>query len=174
MASREKCDRSVAVLEPDIEIPAVRWSVPEDSAQPVEIVSVSLSDEDHSALERCLDWRWVLHRAFGPEEGIALVRRRRRTPVAVCEADAQPAAWKTMLAQLASLQDPPLLIVSSHNPNAQLWAEALNLGAYDVLAKPYDRAEVSRVLHSAWARWKDCHTYRPAAHKRHPIAAPAA
>lgn len=35
-----------------------------------------------------------------------------------------------------------------------LWAEALNVGAYDVLAKPLDRTEVTRVLSLAWLHWQ--------------------
>jgi DNA-binding response OmpR family regulator len=31
-----------------------------------------------------------------------------------------------------------------------LWAEVLNLGGYDVLAKPFDGCELFRALSSAW------------------------
>ena len=33
-----------------------------------------------------------------------------------------------------------------------LWVEALNLGAYDVLAKPFDITELTRSLSLAWLR----------------------
>jgi FixJ family two-component response regulator len=45
-----------------------------------------------------------------------------------------------------------MLIVTSRLADEHLWAEALNLGAYDVLAKPFDQEEVIRVLSSAWLR----------------------
>ena len=35
----------------------------------------------------------------------------------------------------------------------RLWAEALNLGAYDVLAKPFGRTEAMRVVAAAWRAW---------------------
>jgi len=35
----------------------------------------------------------------------------------------------------------------------QLWAEALNLGAWDVLAKPFVRSEVIRSVKLAWDHW---------------------
>jgi hypothetical protein len=35
-----------------------------------------------------------------------------------------------------------------------MWAEVLNLGAYDVLAQPFDPAEVFRVLTAAWQNWR--------------------
>ena len=37
----------------------------------------------------------------------------------------------------------------------RLWAEALSLGAYDVLVKPLDAAEATRILSLAWEHWKD-------------------
>jgi hypothetical protein len=43
------------------------------------------------------------------------------------------------------------MIVMSRLADAHLWAEALNLGAYDVLVKKaLDRTEVTRVLSLAW------------------------
>jgi FixJ family two-component response regulator len=45
------------------------------------------------------------------------------------------------------------LIVASRLADDHLWAEALNLGAWDVLAKPFDRREVFRSVKSAWQHW---------------------
>jgi len=42
------------------------------------------------------------------------------------------------------------LIVVSSAADARLWAEALNLGAWDVLEKPLDRREVIRSVKSGW------------------------
>jgi len=36
-----------------------------------------------------------------------------------------------------------------------LWAEVLNLGGYNVLAKPFDSREVFRVVGNAWLHWKN-------------------
>jgi hypothetical protein len=36
----------------------------------------------------------------------------------------------------------------------RLWAEALNLGAYEVLVQPFDPEEVTRVVFSAWRNWE--------------------
>jgi hypothetical protein len=43
-----------------------------------------------------------------------------------------------------------VFIVSAAWTDARLWAEVLNLGAYDVLVKPYQQSEVSRILQHAW------------------------
>ena len=49
--------------------------------------------------------------------------------------------------------DSPSLIVTSRLADERLWAEALNLGAYDVLAKPFDSTEAMRVVGAAWRAW---------------------
>src|SRR5437867_7705788 len=73
-----------------------------------------------------------------------------RIPVVLCERDLLPGTWRAMLAQLMLMTCPPLLIVTSRLADEYLWAEALNLGAYDVLAKPFDLTEVVRVVSLAW------------------------
>ena len=45
------------------------------------------------------------------------------------------------------------LVVTARLADDQLWAQALNLGAYDVLAKPFDEQEVIRTLSLAWIHW---------------------
>jgi DNA-binding response OmpR family regulator len=64
-----------------------------------------------------------------------------------------PGSWKDVLEQVTILPDPPSLIVTSRLADERLWAEALNLGAYDVLAKPFDSAEAMRVIGAAWRAW---------------------
>ena len=63
-----------------------------------------------------------------------------------------------------SLPDPPVLIVTSRLADEYLWAEALNLGAYDVLVKPFDASEAVRVLDSAWRHWTDLHFHNQVRH----------
>jgi DNA-binding response OmpR family regulator len=50
-------------------------------------------------------------------------------------------------------------MVTSRLADERLWAEALNLGAYDVLAKPFDGREVIRILSLAWQHWQDRHGF---------------
>jgi DNA-binding response OmpR family regulator len=64
-----------------------------------------------------------------------------------------PGSWKDVLEQVTILPDPPPLIVASRLADERLWAETLNLGAFDVLAKPFDRTEAIRVVGAAWRAW---------------------
>ncbi len=75
-----------------------------------------------------------------------------RFPVVLCDGDGE---WRAMLEYFRDLPDPPFLIVTSRIADERLWCEALNLGAYDVLAKPFDATEVGRVLSMACLRWKE-------------------
>jgi DNA-binding response OmpR family regulator len=57
----------------------------------------------------------------------------------------------------AVLSISPILIVTSRLADEYLWAEALNVGAYDVLAKPFEREEVIRIVSLASRSWHDRH-----------------
>jgi DNA-binding NtrC family response regulator len=149
MASREKSADCVAEVDP----PTARQRHTADSFKRVGLVSVSPAPEDHESLQRCLPDPWILHRACDLRVATELLRARHGIPVVVCERDLQPTTWKQLLVEFAAVANPPLLIVTSRCPDERLWAEALNLGAHDVLAKPVDSWELTRTLHSAWNQW---------------------
>jgi len=69
--------------------------------------------------------------------------------VVITERDVKNWHWKKALLDLGRLAHPPQLIVASRAADDYLWAEALNVGAYDVLAQPFQRDEVERVVASA-------------------------
>ena len=58
-------------------------------------------------------------------------------------------SWKDLLHEMRKMQDPPPLIVADRLADDRLWAEALNLGAYDLLAKPFDGKEVWHAVTTA-------------------------
>ena len=57
--------------------------------------------------------------------------------------------WNMALEDLQRMPCPPQLVVTSRIADDSLWAEVLNSGGYDVLAEPFDRSEVERVIASA-------------------------
>ena len=60
--------------------------------------------------------------------------------------------WEDVMDRVRRESLPSVVVVTDRLADARLWAEALDLGAYDVLAQPYDSAEVQRVVISALAR----------------------
>jgi DNA-binding response OmpR family regulator len=97
---------------------------------------------------------WEVHRAPSVD---AVVQSLASEPVSIvmCDGDRAQPGWRNLLERLRALPRPPLQIVTSRAANDRLWAEALNLGAYDVLARPFEPAEVLRTLSMAWRRWHD-------------------
>jgi DNA-binding NtrC family response regulator len=75
--------------------------------------------------------------------------------VVLCERDLSPGAWTDLLEHLNDVPHAPTVIVASRLANEQIWAEALNPGAWDVLAKPFERTEVLRTIGVAWHHWNN-------------------
>ena len=67
----------------------------------------------------------------------------------ICDDQLSDGRWQDLWEILRGTPVPPVFIVSAYRADERLWAEVLNLGAYDVLAKPYRAAEVTRVLDQA-------------------------
>jgi DNA-binding response OmpR family regulator len=98
----------------------------------------------------------VLIKAYDLISALAVLRRR-DIAVVLCERDLPPGSYRDMLEHISIRPRAPSVIVISRLADERLWAEALNLGAWDVLASPFDRSEVVRTLASAWRRWHGLH-----------------
>jgi DNA-binding NtrC family response regulator len=126
------------------------------------VLSVSPIPEDHAFLRQSLfgssieflDSQWSLSANSTLAEGLQ-ASCEQRVGVVVCESDLAPGTWRDMLEHLQHLPEAPLLIVTTRLADDNLWAEALNLGAYDVLAKPFDAEELLRVVNSARLQWQE-------------------
>jgi DNA-binding NtrC family response regulator len=58
--------------------------------------------------------------------------------------------WKYILDETLAMAVPVPVIVTDRLADERLWAEVLNLRAYDLLLKPFDSTEVYRIVSSAW------------------------
>lgn len=133
----------------------------ECTAETVTVLSVSPVPADHVALKR-------LFAGFAPGDGrpsrwqvsargnLSLALKALRHfpyPAVLCERDLPDGDWKDLLEHTKRLSNPPLVIVTSRHADDYLWTEALNLGAHDVLAKPYEPSEARRVVSLACLLW---------------------
>jgi hypothetical protein len=127
------------------------------SEEPIRLLSVSAIEDDQAALRGILcgpDWQVV--GASTAEDAKALLLAH-RVPIVICAAPLCDSGWKSWVAETCQLPEAPKLIVASRPACASPWAEALDLGCYDVLFWPYAASEVLRVAGLAWDRWKwDC------------------
>lgn len=118
------------------------------------VLSVSPKKEDHRALKKLLiPWAGNVYQAEDPSSARRALEKE-GIGVVLCERDLSPGSWIDVLAILQNLRNAPPLIVTSRLADDSLWAEALNLGAYDVLATPFDRQELLRTVNLAWLRWR--------------------
>lgn len=114
---------------------------------------ISPVEKDHEVLKALFhEHDWTLYCTSSLGSASALLRKD-ITPVVITEQHLPVGAWTDVLEAMEFLPDPPLVIVISTHADDRLWAEALNLGAHDVLAKPLDRQETIRVLQWAWHHW---------------------
>ena len=117
------------------------------------VLSVSPTEEDERCLQAIISHsNWMLFQAHDLVTAVSLLRQH-RIAVVLCERDLASGTWIDLLEHINDLPNVPSLIVTSRLADDRLWSEALNLGAWDVLAKPFDRREVVRSVKLAWSHW---------------------
>jgi DNA-binding NtrC family response regulator len=146
-----------------------------EANSPITVLFVNPSHEDYAGLSGILadapvdlEYQWKPRLCVSAQAALRLMQNR-PIPVVFCEHHAGDCSWKTFLEKARELPQPPCVIVTSRSADDHLWSEALNLGAYDVLATPFDASEVARVLGSAWSHWRHRAAKRPNA-GRHTLA----
>jgi DNA-binding response OmpR family regulator len=113
------------------------------------LLVVSPCPEDHDFIQRvCGDADRTVLSLETCREAAELVSRY-DVGIVITERTLGDGCWKEMWTRLSALPAPPLLIVTSLHADDRLWAEVLNLGGFDVLAKPLVADEVRRVVESA-------------------------
>lgn len=115
------------------------------------VLAVLTSGEEQSALGEMLPGaEWDVR--FAPTLRDA-ERALRSQPSGIVVSNARLAdgsSWKDLLDMVQRMPVPPQFIVADRLADDALWAEVLNLGAYDLLTTPFVRQEVLRVLPMAW------------------------
>jgi DNA-binding NtrC family response regulator len=129
----------------------------------VNVLCVSPLADDYFSLQAVFNHsKWELYKTDSLASALSVIRRR-EIGVVICERNlSQGNTWIDMLEGLRLLRAAPALIVASRHADERLWAEALNLGAYDVLTKPFDRKELVRSVSMAWLHWHHKHEAVPA------------
>ncbi|HLK50526.1 MAG TPA: response regulator [Bryobacteraceae bacterium] len=72
--------------------------------------------------------------------------------IVLTEAELPDGKWLDVLHLVRESSHEPEVIVTDKQADARFWAEALNLGAYDLLAQPFYQPEVQRILFNACSR----------------------
>jgi len=121
----------------------------------VTVLSVNPLEDDHASLQAIIGHStWMMFKADCHSAALAVLRQH-DISVVLCERDLKPGKWTDLLDHIHNLPYRPSLIVTSRLADERLWAEALNMGAWDVLAKPFDRTDVLRSVKAAWQHRHD-------------------
>ena len=72
--------------------------------------------------------------------------------VILTESAFQGGTWLDVLHLVRESPRDVRVIVTDPQADARFWAEALNLGAYDLLAQPFEEDEVRRIMQNACTR----------------------
>jgi DNA-binding NtrC family response regulator len=120
------------------------------------VLFVSSNHEDRASLERSVNFNWTVIASATVASAISVLEER-PLPIVICDSEIASGTWGELLERISLFPDPPLLIVTSRLADERLWAEAINLGAWDVLAQPFDAEEAIRIVGFAWQHWRDRH-----------------
>jgi DNA-binding response OmpR family regulator len=99
---------------------------------------------------------WRLFEASDRRRALQALERN-PVRVVITETSLPSGDWRKVLRDLRKLPVPPQLVVTSRLADDHLWAEVLNIGGFDVLARPLDRDEVERVVASASRHFETRH-----------------
>jgi DNA-binding NtrC family response regulator len=113
------------------------------------ILYVSAHPEDAYALSEMLQSLPLL---LDHAESLQQARARLQKEdydVVLTEAALSDGNWLDVLHLVRESPKEPQVIVTDRQADARFWAEALNLGAYDLLAQPFYPPEVQRILSNA-------------------------
>ncbi len=127
----------------------------EEQQKRIEILAVLPHEEDRMALGGILAHsNWTVHATATIAETRKWLEHH-PAPVILCERDLPDGTWQDLFEAVAISSPAPNLVVTSRLADDHLWCEVLNLGGFDVLARPFAPAEVFRVLYMAWRNWHD-------------------
>src|SRR5690242_9513521 len=116
------------------------------------ILFISGNKEDARRLSRMLhEVPVALDHADSVRRARALLRKN-EYQVILTEAALPDGHWLDVLRLSRELSPEPEVIVTDPQADARFWAEAMNLGAYDLLAQPFYEPEVQRILYNACSR----------------------
>ncbi len=96
------------------------------------------------------DCGWPMLATSSIQEGIRCIHEN-SPQLVICDERMEDGDWRAILDVTIKERYPPYLIVTSRLADDRLWAEVLNRGGYDLLAKPYEPSEVIRVVGTAWS-----------------------
>jgi DNA-binding NtrC family response regulator len=124
------------------------------TAKVISVLAVSPFEEDHARLREIFRHsRWKLYSTLTWGEAFQAVELA-DVSLIICEQQCPEGNWRDLFARIDQLPNPIPFVVCSRSPDLDLWAEAINEGAFDVLSKPFDTFEVLRTVPASWQYYR--------------------
>jgi DNA-binding response OmpR family regulator len=121
---------------------------------PVRVLAATPNDRHFRALESAVfGTGWSLFRSRNIVEGLSAVINH-QIEVIFTDCDLPDGTWMNMIESLRACRNAPRVIVFSSRADDRLWMDVLERGGYDLVAIPFDRAEVVRTGYRAWLSWQ--------------------
>ena len=125
----------------------------EYAGAPVSVLAAIDQDSELSALRSITsNTQWKVHVCSRISEANDVIKDH-NIGVVIANRTLPDGTWVDLLECLRVRRNAPRLIVCSRGADTRFWAEVLSMGGYDVLACPFDRAEVLRACYLSWLSW---------------------
>jgi DNA-binding NtrC family response regulator len=122
----------------------------DDFGSNVRILTISPQQTDQAVLSRILGHSAWTHVTASTVSEAARHLANSHFHVVLAERKLPDGDWTDIVELTSGMNERPQVIVLSRDGDERLWAEVLNLGAWDILIKPFHPKEVYRTIHSAW------------------------
>lgn len=116
----------------------------------ITILSISQTPEDHNTLRHLLNGGTCQIVTADTCASAWRLLRDERISIVVCDTELPDGTWRNILDYTQACVEKPFLIVASHIVDERLWAEVLNLGGFDLIAKPFAPPDARHVLETAY------------------------
>jgi DNA-binding NtrC family response regulator len=134
------------------------WNYPSEALQGVAVLVVSPDQAEHRVISGLFaHTNWVLNHATSLKDAWLRLEQIASPVVLVSQAFPDEGNWSDLLGRIAETPDAPRVIVTTHRLTPELCEQALQQGAFEVLAWPLKAAQLYPAVSDAWRQWK-CYT----------------
>jgi DNA-binding response OmpR family regulator len=128
--------------------------------RPSLLIASRFDDDLISLIETVRAADWTVYWCGNCADAIRKIQVE-RVPVILADRELCDSDWRTLLGRVQSLVNPPRFVLTARHADEKLWTEALNLGAHDLISKPFDCAEVIRIINWAERFWTAANKGKP-------------
>jgi DNA-binding NtrC family response regulator len=139
----------IQVERQDYALPSEAPAFPGGHVVPPAVLCVGVARDDDLALSRILSGVPYQMVTADTCHGALDCLRQGCVSIVVCESKLPDGTWRDLLSFSRTWPEPPPLIVTSEHADRNFWAEVLNVGGFDVIARPFNAPEVLHVLETA-------------------------